>query len=177
MLELKLIIDKPCPAMINSFASRNAGTVDFRMVVQNDKWQMAWRSGKWHDVLHLGNRHAAIYGSGLHCIYVDDAILYIVEQSMCHYVTSFAICNLDSHSEIDCKGWGSPGCSHTAALPTTAPLVKAKLEWSFKVQVLDYVRMCGTVVSFDSNSHIYPSMDPSALYTCVGGIYVVVALQ
>ena len=39
------------------------------------------------------------------------------------------------------------------------------------------LRMCSTVVSFDSNSHISPSIDPSALYMCVGGIYVVPALQ
>ena len=68
MLELKLIIDRPCPAIIISFFGRNAGTVDFRMVIQNGKWHMALCSVKCHDVIHMGNGHAIIYGSGLHCI-------------------------------------------------------------------------------------------------------------
>lgn len=106
-------------------------------------------------------------------LYIDDARLYIAVQSICYYVMPFAICHLGSHSKIDCKGWGSPGCSHTAAFLTTTPLVKLS-QTGVKLQVLDYVRMCSTIIGFDSISHISSS---SALYTCVGGMYVVPALQ
>ena len=42
--------------------------------------------------------------------------------------------------------------------------------------VLDYVCMCGTVVLLSPIPNSF-SMNLSALYTCVGGIYVVLALK